>query len=356
MAKKLKVGAVGTGGIWNAAHGPTLVEHPEIEIAALCDIKPEKCRTFAEKHEIEKVEVFEDYTKLLQLDLDFVDICTPNKLHSEVAVAALKAGHNVFCEKPDAIDATEAQRMQDAAEASGKHLMCMRNNRFRPDSQWLKRYIDAGRMGEIYTGRCGWVRRRGIPGKGGWFTTRELSGGGPLIDLGVHFIDLAVWLMGSPRPVAASGATYRKFAESELSDSIHSAFGEKVEEGIFDVEDLAIGFLRFENGATLQIEFSWASNVEKGNPFCELRGTKAGFSLGHGRETVVFSEVEGTLVDIFPRPAENPLDGHGANLHHWIDVLQGRAEPIFQPREGVDMIKILIALYESAEKGEEVKL
>ena len=127
--------------------------------------------------------------------------------------------------------------MADAAKASGKTLMAMRNNRFTPNSQFLKKYIAAGLMGDIYTGRCGWIRRRGIPGKGGWFTSKELSGGGPLIDLGVHFIDLTTWLMGDPKPVAVVGSTYRKFAEgSEAADSIHSSFGDKVEGGSFPGE------------------------------------------------------------------------------------------------------------------------
>lgn len=355
-SQTLRVAGIGTGGIFKSVHIKPLVDHPEVEVVALCDVVEEKAQQLADEYGVKQV--FTDYRDVLKLeDVDAVDICTSNKFHSEIAVAALEAGKHVFCEKPDAINASEAQKMADAAKKSGKTLMVMRNNRFRPDTQYLKQYIDAGKMGEIYTGRCGWQRRRGIPGKGGWFTTKELSGGGPLIDLGVHMIDVAIWLMGNPRPVAVTGCTYCKFAEAEgPSDSIHSQFGEAKADGTFDVEDLAIGFIRFDNGASLQIEFSWASNVEAENIFVELRGTKAGSSIGHGQEMRIFGEEDGALVDITPKPVKLKVQGHAANLHHFIDVVHGRAKPIFKPEDGVDMIKILTALYESADTGREVAL
>lgn len=355
MGKKLRVGVVGTGNIFVSAHLEPLLKHNELEVVALCDIKREKAERIAAEHHIPFV--YADYREMLaEQELDIVDICTPNLLHSQVAVAALQAGAHVFCEKPDAVSPEEAQRMADAAVEAGKHLMVMRNNRFSPQAQFLKRYIEEGHAGEIYTGRCGWLRRRGIPGKGGWFTTKEQSGGGPLIDLGVHFIDLAIWLMGNPRPVAVSGATYTKFANNELSDSIHSSFGEKQENGTFDVEDLATGFIRFDNGATLQLEFSWASNVGEEMNFVELRGTKAGASIKKG-ELAVFTETAGQLTDLVPVFKGNQAHGnHGKHLYHFVDCIQGRATPINTPAQGVDMIKILSAIYESAAAGKEIRL
>jgi len=355
VAAKLKVGAIGIGGIFNAVHSEALLEHPDVEVVAACDIVRKKARKFAKSAGVKHV--FKDYRELLALDeIDAVDICTPNVLHSEMSVAALEAGKHVLCEKPDAISLAEARKMARAAERSGKVLMVVRNNRFRPDAAFLKRYIEAGHMGEVYTGRCGWIRRRGIPGKGSWFTTKADSGGGPLIDLGVHIIDLAVWLMGHPRPVSVVGATYRGLADSETSDSVVSEFGEAVEDGVFDVEDLATGFLRFDNGATLQIEFSWGSNVEGERNFVELRGTRAGCCLPSDGEVKIFTEIAGTLCDILPRPARPALGQHAMNVHHFVDCALGRAEPIFTPQQGVDMIGILSAIYESAETGNEVKL
>jgi predicted dehydrogenase len=227
----------------------------------------------------------------------------------------------------------------------------------RPDSQFLKKYIAAGNMGDIYAGRVGWIRRRGIPGKGGWFTTKELSGGGPLIDLGVHMIDLAIWLMGNPKPVAVSGSTYCKFANADQGgDSAHSGFGEAKAGGTFDVEDLAMGFVRFDNGASLQIEFSWASNIEQEKNFVELRGEKAGACLDSSQPLKIFTEIEGMQCDILPRVPSDVWAVHGLYLNHWVDVLMGRATPMFLPKDGVHMIQILGAIYESAKTGKEVQL
>jgi predicted dehydrogenase len=352
---KTRIGIIGIGGICNAAHIPTYVNNPRVDIVAVCDILEERATT-AKNTYFPSAAVYSKYADLLQDEsIDAVDICTPNYLHSEIAVAALDAGKHVFCEKPDAINPHEALRMQEAAQRNQKHLMVMRNNRFLNTSQYLKQYIEEGNAGELYAGRCGWIRRRGIPGKGGWFTTKAQSGGGPLIDLGVHMIDLAIWLMGNPRPVAVSGSTFCKFAEdSSSSDSVHSSFGDAKADGIFDVEDLAMGFIKFDNGACLQIEFSWASNIENEVNFVELRGTKAGFSWSNGH-IKIFTENQGTQINIQPSN-DTITGGHSSNLLHFLDVLQNGIKPGFIPQQGVDMIKILDAMYQSAQSGNEVRL
>ncbi|MEK3883680.1 Gfo/Idh/MocA family oxidoreductase [Paenibacillus sp. PL2-23] len=349
------VAAVGVGGIFKAVHEGAWQEHPEAKITAVCDIREDRARETAARLGVSRV--YTDYKEMLRDgDIDIVDICTPNLYHSTIAIEALQAGIHVLCEKPDAVNPEEARRMADAASASGKQLMVIRNNRFKRSSQFLKRYVEEGRMGEIYTGRCGWVRRRGIPGKGGWFTTKELSGGGPLIDLGVHYIDLAMWIMGNPKPIAVSGATYTKFANDEMSDSVHSSFGDKQENGVFDVEDLATGFIRFDNGATLQIEFSWASNVAEEMHFIELRGTKAGACVKNDQLSIT-TEMAGQLVDIKPAARNANLGNpHMENIKHFVDCLQGRAEPTIRPEHGVDMIQILSAIYESARTNQEIRL
>ncbi|MCU6709924.1 Gfo/Idh/MocA family oxidoreductase [Paenibacillus sp. J5C_2022] len=354
MSGKIRMGIVGAGNIFRGSHLQPLLDHPEVEIVAICDVNGERAEKTARDNGI--ADYYTDYHEMLMRgDIDAVDICTSNLYHSEVAIAALKAGKHVFCEKPDAVNPEEAQKMANAAEESGKVMMTMRNNRFTPAAKYLRRFIEEGHMGEIYTGRCGWIRRRGIPGKGGWFTTKELSGGGPLIDLGVHFIDLTMWLMNNPKPVTVSGATYTKFANNEIADSVHSGFGEKQENGTFDVEDLATGFIRFDGGATLQIEFSWASNIGEEMSFIELRGTKAGFRLKNG-EVEVFSESAGQLTNVKPVMKGTPPPPHGEHLKHFIDVVQRRAEPTITPAHGVEMIKILSAIYKSADTGREVVL
>ena len=354
MAKKLRVGAVGIGNIFKSCHAPTWLKHPEVELAAVCDIIPERAQAFAAEHGIAKAVT--DYRDLVALDLDAVDICTPNRFHSEIAVAALEAGRHVITEKPDAINADEARRMAATATASGKVLMAMRNNRFTPHFQFLRQVVAEGQMGDIYAGRVGWIRRRGIPGRGGWFTTKSLSGGGPLIDLGVHVIDLALWLMGNPTPRTLSASTYTAFATSSTpADSAHAAFGEAKAAGVFDVEDLAIGFARFSNGAALQLEFSWASNIDEEAVFLELRGTRAGFIFRNWKLNL-FSETAGTLIDITPKLPKLPFEQHAAFLRHFVEVVQGRAEPTIRPEHGVAMIDLLTGLYASAEQGHEISL
>lgn len=353
--EKLRIGMIGNGGISQIHAGAYYEEEDRVDVVGLCDIILERAEMHRDNN-FEEAKVYTDYRELLKDEsIDAVDICTPNYLHSQIAVDAFAAGKHVFCEKPDAISVEDAEKMSEASKKAGKLLMVMRNNRFINISRYAKKFIDDGNMGEIYAGRCGWIRRRGIPGKGGWFTTKELSGGGPLIDLGVHMIDLAVWLMGNPTPVAVSGSTYCKFADNDSVDSEHADFGDRVEEdGIFDVEDLAMGFIRFDNGAVLQIEFSWASNIEKETRFVELRGTKAGFNW-NGDEIKVFTEVDGKQINDVIK-SDSPTGGHCENLSHFIDVLQNGEKPCYEPQQGIDMIKILTAMYKSAEEGREIRL
>jgi predicted dehydrogenase len=353
--KTYKVGIIGLGGINRWAHSLFYKKDKRVQVVAICDILPDRAQQMHDEF-YQNADIYTDYKELLKRDdLDAIDICTPNYLHSEIAIAALNAGKNVFCEKPDAISPEKAQAMKDAADKNGKLLMIMRNNRFTDISKYAKKYIADGRMGEVYAGRACWQRRRGIPGKGGWFTTKEQSGGGPLIDLGVHMLDLAIWLMGNPTPVTVSGATYCKFANNASSDSANSAFGDAKADGIFDVEDLAMGFIRFDNGAVLQLEFSWASNVAAEHRFVELRGTKAGLTWMDGLTLDIYSEDEGRLTNT--QLAGNLTDdGHVRNLENFFDALDGKAEPCFKPQQGIDMIKILDGIYRSAKTGHEVVL
>ena len=353
--KKWRVGIIGIGGIFKGSHIWEYLEDERLEVVALCDIIEERATEIRDKY-FPNAAVYTDFRELLKDEtIDSVDICTPNYLHSIIAVAAFEAGKHVFCEKPDAINVEEVLKMNRAAEKAGKTLMIMRNNRFSPASQYAKKYIESGAMGDIYCGRCGWQRRRGIPGKGGWFTTKAQSGGGPLIDLGVHMIDLAIWLMGSPKPVTVTGSTYCKFADSETSDSVNSDFGDTVSGGTFDVEDLAMGTIRFDNGAQLQIEFSWASNIKQENRFVELRGTKSGLTWRDG-DVEVFTEMHGQGCDIHPSNLQPEKKEHVLNLINFYDVVIDGKEPVFKPQQGIDMIKILCAIYKSAETGREVVL
>ena len=339
----LRVGIVGTGKLGFNVHMPAYDKIDSTEIVAFCDIDENKLKEVQEKYPNAKA--YKDYKKMIDAEnLDIVSICTPNNLHSKVSVYALNKGVNVMCEKPDAINVKEAEKMKAAAEQSGKTLMVMRNNHYRPSTNFLKEYIAQGKMGEIYAGRCGWIRRRGIPGWGGWFTDKKQAGGGPLIDLGVHIIDLSMYLMGNAKPVTVSGCTQSKFPHTSYSKT--------------DVEDLAMGFIRFDNGACLQIEFSWASNIPEDQMFVELRGTKSGSKMsGIDCKFEVYTEECGVATRICPDINDyRGMNHHEANIRHFVDVVEGKAEPDFTPEQGVNMVKILEALYKSAELGREIKL
>lgn len=353
--EKIRIGMIGIGGM-GGHHFNCHLNNPRMEVVATCDIIAERAEGAAERAGLSLDHAYTDFKEMIDNEeLDAVDIATPNYWHSVIAVYAMDNGLHVFCEKPDAVSVEEATKMKEASERNNKVLMVMRNNRYYTNSAYLKKYIADGGCGDIYCGRCGWIRRRGIPGKGGWFTTKALSGGGPLIDLGVHMIDLSIWLMGNPTPVSVSGCTFNKFANDDAqSDSVHSQFGDADAEGTFDVEDLAMGFIRFDNGACLQIEFSWASNIENETRFVELRGTKAGIKWCDSGEAKIFGEENGFLSnDVF---SAGMGDGHAAALLHFTSIILDGAEPDYVPEQGVNMIKILEAMYKSAETGKEVLL
>ena len=339
----LKFGMIGVGKICQGCHLPAYDKLDDVKIVAICDINEDRLNEIGKRYPDAKR--YTDYREMIEdEELDAVDICTPNNIHSEAAVFALDHGLHVMCEKPDAVSVCEAEKMKNAAEKSGKTLMVMRNNRYRPSTKFLKQYIAEGKMGEIYAGRCGWIRRRGIPGWGGWFTDKKQAGGGPLIDLGVHIIDLSMYLMGNAKPVTVSGSTYCKFPHTSYSK--------------MDVEDLAMGFIRFDNGACLQIEFSWASNIACDQMFVELRGTKAGSRMsGIDRKFEIYTEECGVNTCVHPDFDDyNCMPHHEGNIRHFIDVINGKAEPDFTPEQGLNMVKILEALYKSAELGHEITL
>lgn len=353
--KTLNVGIVGAGRIGNV-HAQSITYHiPQARVVRVTDVNAQAAQALAARYGIPAWGT--DYMEIVRdPQVDAVLVCSPTPTHAQIAIEAMRAGKHVFCEKPDAISPELAQQMQQTAQACGRTLMVMRNNRFVPASRFARDYIQSGAAGDIYAAHCAWQRRRGIPGKGGWFTTKARSGGGPLIDLGVHMIDLALWLMGNPKPVSVTGCTYSKFADSTLADSDNAAFGDAQEEGSYDVEDLAMGFVRLDNGACLTIEFSWASNVERERRFVELYGTKAGLKW-EDEALSLFEERNGALVDARPCLPRVPGNyGHEQNLRNFADVLLHGAQPCYVPQQGVDMVRLLCALYESARTGREVRL
>jgi predicted dehydrogenase len=281
-------------------------------------------------------------------DLDILAVATPNAFHCPLALQGFEHGCNVFCEKPMAMTAEEGRRMVEAGRAAGKRLMIDFSFRFRDNSMAMKRVVDEGTLGDIYFARTQWLRRRFLPGFGGWFGKKELSGGGPLIDLGVHRLDLALWLMGYPKPVHVLGAAYDPIA-SRLA----------AEEGKeYDVEDLAAAMIVFENGASLQLVASWASHIEHGDIMSlELMGTEAGLAdhvaTGEAPPIKIFSEEAGGLYD---RCLNRVLDPTPTPLGHFIESIRDDKPHMATGEEGVVVMELLDAIYRSAETGAPVRV
>lgn len=344
---KLKIGVIGLG--MGVGHIEGFRSHPQAEVVAVADTDAARLEERGrQKFGIENLYT-DAMTMIKKEKLDVISIATPNKFHKPLTIAALKAGCHVLCEKPMAMNAREGQAMIDAAEKAGKRLMINFSYRFRGPSQALKRLVDTGILGDVYFARTIWHRRRGLPGFGGWFGQKELAGGGPLIDLGVHRLDLALWLMGYPKPVWVMGSTYNHIA-SELA---------KKQRKKFDVEDLAAGMIRFENGATMIVEASWAANI-RDNEEMETRlcGTRAGLvqrNVGGGYEfeSEVYLEQGGSQCDMKLRP--NHEDNH-SSMYCFVDAIINDKPTPATAQEGLTVMKLLDAIYLSAARQKPVEL
>ena len=276
MEKKIKVGVIGVGSIAEM-HIAGYKADPRVELAAFCDINEERLKEKGERHGVTRL-----YTDVKDMvakeELDAVSVCTWNAAHAPCTIAALEAGLHVLCEKPMAMNVAEAEAMRDTAKRSGKLLMIGFVRRFGNDCAVVQDFINEGYFGDLYYAKATYLRRNGCPG--GWFGDKSRSGGGPLIDLGVHVIDLVRYLMGNPKPVSVYGATFQKLGDRpgiKKGDAYQSSTTE--EKPVFDVEDMASVMIRFDNGAVLSIEASFSLNIEKDEGKIELFGTKAGAKL-----------------------------------------------------------------------------
>jgi predicted dehydrogenase len=353
---KLKIAVVGVGSI-SSYHIEGYRKNPRVEIAAFCDINEERLRLMGDTYGVEGRFGSVD-AMLKQLpELDAVSVCTWNSEHAPVAIAALNAGKHVLCEKPMATSAAAAQEMLAAAKKSGKLLMIGFVRRFGNDCRILQDFIEKDALGEIYYAKASYLRRNGNPG--GWFGDRKRSGGGPLIDLGVHVIDLSRYLMGNRRPVSVYGATFQKlFNRPHIKGAKAYTASSAGTEGsaVCDVEDLASAMIRFDNGAVLQVETSFSLNIKKNEGVLQFFGTKGGAKLNP--ELEIYTEINDYLADL-NLAVPTALDFNGLferEIDHFVDcVLNG--SPCRAPAEdGVEIMRILDGIYESARLGREVLL
>lgn len=349
LARKLRVAFIGAGGI-AGTHMRYLKEMSDVEIVAQADVAEASMKRWSEQYEI--AESFTDYREMLrQVKPDAVSVCTPNGLHAPATIAALRAGAHVIVEKPMAMDGREAQQMIDAARKHRRKLVIGFQYRFDPKTRFIKSAIEAGQMGKVVYARVQALRRRGIP-NWGVFGRKELQGGGPLIDIGVHAMEMTHFAMGSPRPVAASGSTFTYLGDRK-SEVV--SMWPNWDYKNYTVEDLAVGQIRFDNGAILSIEASFAAHVEKDEWNFVLMGEKGGASWN---PPGIFRDDTGYMVNSVPGwlPGGAGADCFAAKMRNFVEHVLYDAPTLAPAEHGLMVQKMLDGIYESAAKGREVKI
>jgi predicted dehydrogenase len=350
MARTFRVGIIGAGGIASGAHLPGWAELKDrgAEVVALADVNSKTAEATAAKFDVPAV--YSDYRKLLSNEkLDAVSICTPAAFHCEHAVAALKRGLHVLCEKPLCLSSVEVRRISAALKKARKVFMTGQHLRFMGESVALKKYLAGGTLGDVYYVKCRALRRRFVPARP-TFTSKKLSGGGPLLDIGVHILDLAYWLMGTPKPVAVSGFTSDRMIPR--GGKIFNAWGDW-DPKTTDVEDFACGLVRFANDAVLYLESSFVLNMKERSVFtASLHGTEAGATWP---DCEIFSERNKQVTDtkIFNIPKAK---AHTDEVRAFFEAVKGRKKSPVPIEETAQVIAILEGLYKSAELGREVRI
>ena len=346
MAKTIKVGIIGCGGIAQMAHMPGYQAADGCEIAALCDPNAETARQAAEKFGVPNI--YSDYRTMLKKEkLDAVSVCTPNFLHCKPTVDALKSGCHVLCEKPLAMNAREAKRMVDTARACKKQIQVGHHMRFACSNAALKQFVDDGALGNIYYARVQALRRAGIP-SWGVFGRKDLQGGGPLIDIGVHILDLTMHLMNFPKPVAVCGQTYQVHGRNPERFNQWGPWDTKT----FTVEDFAVAFVRFENGLTMTIESSFMADIEEDVFKTTLVGDRGGLCTSPAK---VFRQESGRLVDVaLTRLPENKP--YIEEVKSFVDSIRNGREVAIPGWQGHRVMQILDGIYRSGELGREVRI
>jgi predicted dehydrogenase len=364
FAEPLRAGVVGLG-YAGEQHLKNFVRVPGVEAVALAGLERDHLRELGERYGVK--DLYTSWEDLVARDdLDIVSIGAPNHLHAPIAVAALEGGRHVLCEKPLARNGEEAQRIVDAARGADRAVHIAFTQRERGDVQALKRHVEEGNLGRIYHAKATWMRRNGIPGMGGWFTSKELAGGGPLIDLGVHMVDMALYLMGEPGVETVSCATYAELGPQGRGGWAGSGLmtGEKP----YEVEDLATAFIRLSGGATLNLEAGWAVYRESSDDFgVTLYGTDGGAEMkvrnyGTSDTVRIYTDVAG--VPAVVTPEIEPREGHLAVVRRFVETImggdsKGQRSSDWEGQhgeDGLDRARIIDACYASALQNREVSM
>lgn len=347
----LKIGIIGNGGIAHAHGDGYKALGDRVELVACCDIDFEKAKSYAGEYDIPDYYASCDEMLAAHPELDAVSVCTWNSAHAECTIKALNAGCNVLCEKPMALNAKEAEAMREAAVKNGKLLMLGFVRRHGSDAQKAKELVFNGELGDVYFAKASYLRRCGFPG--GWFGDKSRSGGGPLIDLGVHVIDLVKYICGNPKPVSVYGVTFDKLGARDHIETTEWKSQTKVDKPIFDVEDLALAIIRFDNGLVLHVEASFNLNIKKGSGDVDIFGDKAGLSLSPFE---LHTEYANQIADI-TLAGEDDFDfsrDFKREIRNFVDAVSGKADCIATADDGVELMQIIDAVYESAVTGKAV--
>lgn len=366
---KLQVAVIGCGGIANQKHLPSLKSQADkCEMVAFCDLVLERAEKAAREYGTVDAKVYTRYQDLLQDEsIDVVHVCTPNVSHCPITCAAFAAGKHVMCEKPMAATTADAEKMMAAWRASGKKFTIGYQNRFRTDAQMLKRACEEGKLGEIYFAKAHAVRRRAVP-TWGVFPDKAQQGGGPLIDIGTHALDLTLWCMDNYKPVSVIGSVYEKLGH--LPEATEGNMFGPWDPKTFEVEDSAFGYVKMENGATIFLESSWALNIKDSREAATtLCGTKAGAEMIGGMSQagydLYFNETTGGVL------TEEHISDTGAiaffegssggtpevkECKQWLEALLEDKEPLVKPEQAFVVTQILDTIYQAAAQNREIKL
>jgi predicted dehydrogenase len=357
VPKKTKVAIIGAGMIGNT-HADAYNDTGEAEIVAICDVNEAALSKLADRVGVPAGGRYKDYRQMLtDADIQAVSVCVGTAWHKEVAVAALAAGKHVMLEKPMAINVGQAEEICQAASKAKGVLQLGMVVRYGPEMLALREWIDGGQMGDVYHMRAVTLRRRGVPGLGGWFTTKKYCGGGAVIDIGVHVIDLAMYLGGHWNPTSVSAMTYAKFGP-QMKDYkyVEMWAGPPKPDGVFDVEDYATGMIRFADKATLTFEICWAANL-KDELFVEILGEQAGAKVLNldERPLEILTQVNGQLVDICPKydPTQNRWK---IQMQTFLAACRGESKPPATADQGRILMKTFDAIYASSASGKEVQI
>lgn len=352
----VRIGIIGCGGIANGKHMPALSKLANVEMVAFCDINPQRAEQAKISYGTPDAKVYTDYRALLQdTSIDAVHVCTPNRSHSFITVDALQAGKHVLCEKPMAINAAEAKKMYDASVTCGKLLTIGYQNRHTDENRFLKNEAAAGTFGEIYYSRAIALRRRAVPTWGVFLNAAE-QGGGPLIDIGTHALDLTLWMMDNYRPKYCLGSTYHKLNQQQETGN---AWGDW-DPAQFTVEDSAFGMVVMENGATVSVEAAWAINMADTREATTLLcGTKGGADtldgvringIRQGKQYLLRPDFTAGGVAFYA--GNKDCDAPAREAQQWIRAITDGTEVCVKPFEAYTVTRILEGIYESAKSGE----